>query len=293
VRIFINGIDVTVSADTIVNPASSTEDFMIGLFTAGSIYASGSFDEFGIWSRALSPTEALQLYRRGANRLQYQVRTCIDSSCISPTNWLGPDGTNQTYFSELNNNLFQNVASDQTSNDSVLSGLPSLLFSNFGSLNLIANRYFQYSILFQSDDSQTSTSCNYASSATWCSPELKSVALTPQTEYATSGGTVSNATGIKFSTLSGFSETLGGAGCGGGTSYNLSIDNSNWYYWDGASWVIADGTVSKTSSASVINTNITSFSNGVGTGTLYVKSFLNSNGSTSCQLSNITVSGTQ
>ncbi len=135
----------------------------------------GSIDEAAVWSKALNASEVLQLYRRGANRIKYQVRSCSDSACSTNPTWLGPNNTNQTYFSELNNNAVQSDGGDLTSSDAVLAGLPKIGFGNFSSLALPTNRYFQYRAVMESDD--TSTNCNYGSGATWCSPELKSVTV--------------------------------------------------------------------------------------------------------------------
>jgi hypothetical protein len=137
----------------------------------------GRIDEAAYWNRALSSAEATELYRRGANRIKYQVRSCPDSTCSTNPAWLGPDGTNQTYFSELNNNLVQSDSGDLNSSDSVKVGLPTMNFANFSSLSVASTRYFQYRAIMESDD--TGAGCNYGSGATWCSPELKTVTVTP------------------------------------------------------------------------------------------------------------------
>jgi len=57
-----------------------------------------TMDEFAIWSRALSATEVKELYRRGSNRVKYQLRSCSASDCsdqdaltTSYKGWKGPD----------------------------------------------------------------------------------------------------------------------------------------------------------------------------------------------------------
>jgi len=137
-------------------------------------YFKGTVDEFAIWSRPILDSEALELYRRGANRLKYQIRSCAQSGCSDNPSWQGPDGTNQSYFSELNNNIAPSDGGDLSSTDSVLSTLPNMLFSTFSSLGISSHRYFQYRAIFESDDSNNL--CNYGTSGP-CSAELKSVSV--------------------------------------------------------------------------------------------------------------------
>jgi hypothetical protein len=72
-----------------------------------------------------------------------------------------------------------------------------------------------------------------------------------------------------------------------------------WYWWDSSAnsgaggWVIADGTLTQTNSAATINSNMGAFSTQVGTGTVYVKAFLKSSGSSTCELSDIELDGKQ
>src|SRR5690606_24162050 len=109
----------------------------------------------------------MQLYRRGANRVKHQVRVCTAADCSDDpngANWKGPDGTNLTYFSELNNNTAALAMTGE-----VKKGLPSMLFSDFTS-PVGTSRYFQYRTILESDDA--GTGCNYGGGATWCSPEV-------------------------------------------------------------------------------------------------------------------------
>jgi hypothetical protein len=184
-----NGSTASLYVDGVFNKSAAMTfggiviDNQIGVqcSTAGSTgcngYFNGSIDEVAVWNKVLNSAEVLQLYRRGANRIRYQVRSCPDSACGSGPAWLGPDGTNQTYFSELNNNFIQNDGADLTLSDIVQTNLPKMTFSNFGSLMIPTNRYFQYRAIMESDD--TSTGCNYSGTPTWCSPELQSVTVGP------------------------------------------------------------------------------------------------------------------
>ena len=92
----------------------------------------GEIDEVAIWSRTLTESDVRQLYRRGANRVKLQVKSCVDSSCncksynVAPAGsetdcdgdgilntadnddthkaeFIGPGGDGTTYYSELYN----------------------------------------------------------------------------------------------------------------------------------------------------------------------------------------------
>lgn len=107
----------------------------------------GDIDEFAIWARTLSDAEVLQLYIRGANRLRFQFRSCTSSTCADNPTWRGPGGTAATFFSELHNNTNQSAQ-----NGNALTTYPILLFSNFTSLGLPTDKYFQYQVTFQTDN---------------------------------------------------------------------------------------------------------------------------------------------
>lgn len=103
-------------------------------------------DEAALWSRALSDAEVLTLYRRGANRVKFQVRNCTSSTCADIPAWQGPDGTAATWFTELNNNQLP-----LTGLGNVLTGSPSMLWSDFPSIIKI-NRYMQYKFTLETDN---------------------------------------------------------------------------------------------------------------------------------------------
>lgn len=106
----------------------------------------GTFDEVASWSRALTDAEMYSLYRRGANRVKFQVRTCPDSTCSTNPTWRGPDNTASTYFTEFNNN-----SAPTTGTGNPLTAEPTMSFSTFSSIP-IANRYFQYKFILETDN---------------------------------------------------------------------------------------------------------------------------------------------
>lgn len=144
----------------------------------------------------------------------------------------------------------------------------------------------------ESDDA--GLNCDYGGGAnsTWCSPEIKSISVGPG-HYDTTAPTISNKTGLNYTTLATLVETLGASGCSQGTGYNLSPDNIHWYYWTGAAWGLADGTVSKTNSAATLTTHLPSFATQAGNGNLYFKAFLQSSGTSACAIDQLQVTGTQ
>jgi len=101
-QLYLNGTLDTSTANT-NGPGTGALRFAIGRLDVNETgYFHGAIDEVAIWNRALADEEVKQLYQRGASRVKFQVRSCNDSSC-SGEEWMGPDGSNQTYFSELHN----------------------------------------------------------------------------------------------------------------------------------------------------------------------------------------------
>jgi hypothetical protein len=116
---------------SVPTPTASNRPLTIG--NNGSLDSGfeGLIDEAAIFSRALSQQEIKNIYERGAMRLKFQVRSCTDNVCSSET-WKGPDGTADTFFSELLNST---------------PAFPLFNPTNYGG----ANRYFQYRTYFESD----------------------------------------------------------------------------------------------------------------------------------------------
>jgi hypothetical protein len=281
---------------------STTDTLALGAARAGAVtssYFAGVVDEAAIWDRALTTAEIVQLYRRGANRARFQVRICTAADCsddASGANWKGPDGTKSTYFSELNNNTVP-----LTSTGDVKKTPPALPFASFTN-PIGTSQYFQYRVVLESDDAETL--CDYGSGAVNCSPELRSVSVDPA-HYHSSSPSIVSMTGVAYTSLSAFTQTLG-ASCAGGIGYNLGVGSSSaaatWYYWDATkaadcvaagmgAWCAADGTAAKSTSASVISANLSTFAAAAGTGTVYFKAYLSSSGATACELDQLVLDG--
>lgn len=180
-KLYVNGINESTSSS--VRVVDSGQDFQIGagLGNAGSF--SGIIDEVAIWNRELTQAEIGQLFRRGANQTKLQIRVCTTSDCSDNPIWLGPSlvkaGTAgpYNYFTEIQNNTSL-VASTGNPSGQVKVVLPELFLNLFTGFTVNNERYFQYQIILESDDT-SSSSCDYGSGPTWCSPEVKSITVSP------------------------------------------------------------------------------------------------------------------
>jgi trimeric autotransporter adhesin len=84
-RLYVNGVLINTATLTL-NTSASDPTLATGERSrdtgAGGTTFMGAIDEVAVWSRGLSSSEILQLYRRGANRVRYQVRSCSDSGSV-------------------------------------------------------------------------------------------------------------------------------------------------------------------------------------------------------------------
>lgn len=146
--LYVNGVLDSSRSGCANFPSDATSPLTFG--GASSLHSSvnGILDEAAVWSRALSASEVLQLYRRGANRIKFQIRSCTSNTCSDNPSWLGPDGTSSTYFTEINNNSNQ-----PNSTGNVMTSFPVMTFLNFSTLFLPANRFYQYQATLETDNS--------------------------------------------------------------------------------------------------------------------------------------------
>lgn len=105
----------------------------------------GLIDEVGIWNRGLSPDEVSQLYRRGANTIQAQVRVCGDQTCSQSPNWLGPGGFSP-FYSDWHNN--SRIVGGNPAGD-VLPSHPFHVLSRFG-ITPVSGPYWQVKVVVES-----------------------------------------------------------------------------------------------------------------------------------------------
>jgi len=109
----------------------------------------------------------------------------------------------------------------------------------------------------------------------------------PPAPFSTGMPAVATKTGLAYTKLMGFSEALGESN-EGSTAYQLSPDGEDWYYHDGSGWREA-ASREETNTATEVDANIASFAAGAGSGTLYIKVFLVSDGSQEVRLDSISV----
>ena len=133
-KIFIDGIEQNEVGTSNNKKLDSNPIIHIGGNTYDDNYFDGIIDEVAIYNRVLSDNEILDHYKRGVLNLKYQLRSCYNSDCTGEA-FVGPDGTDTDYYSEINNNTVD---------------LPS-----FDIANIENNPYFQYQAIFKTDSSYT------------------------------------------------------------------------------------------------------------------------------------------
>jgi prepilin-type N-terminal cleavage/methylation domain-containing protein len=145
--IYVNGQEaasnpMAYSGTPLLVDTTNNHHLYVGQVGYNNEFFNGQIDEVAAWDRELSAVEISDLYQRGALKLRFQVR----SGSVNPPsgNFIGPDGTSGTYYSELSNSS---------------PNLPSV-----GLANVPNNRYFQYRAYLDTDNNSFS-------------PELKSVSL--------------------------------------------------------------------------------------------------------------------
>ncbi len=296
-KIYLNGkLENTFSGATAL--ASSTSTVYIGRRTDG-YYFPGTIDEVAIWNRALTdgtsgtPNEILELYRRGANRNKLQFRTCTQSDCSDKTDadWVGPDKTASSWFSELHN--MAAVASTGDGSGIINLTAPILDFSKWiaavsgWTFAPTPARYFQYRALMESDD-VNNLCLDGASAATPCMPDITSV--TPTAELSPAPY-ITSATGTSFyTTISSLSFTVSGT-CASDSTYpvkfQLSKDGGSTYqYYNGTAWVTATaGSYSTASTQAQITAGLSTFTCSSAPCTLMVRSYPGTNAANSCNIS--------
>lgn len=240
----------------------------LSVITSPVLSLDGLIDEVGVWNKVLgdgsngSENEIRDLYVRSASRIKHQVRICDDQNCLND-DWKGPNGQDDTYFSELLNLSATHAA---------------LSFSS-----PFSTRYFQYRTIFESESVSSS---HY--------PELNQVSINSG-ELFYRGGVEFVTSGISFVDVYTFAEVLGTQGCTGNVRYAVSTASVGpWYYWDGVDWSLsANSTESSLMSDMNSATAIQKFNTQFASGNLYLKGYLFSDGASACSLKSVSVTGTK
>jgi len=166
----------------------------------------GYIDEISVWDKALSSTEVLNHYLRGAMNVKFQVRSCDDDACVGES-FIGPDGSSGTYYSEINN-------------DSV--DLPQFVFTN-----LAQNRYFQYRAnLTTEDDTYSPKFYDVSIDANGDNYSDTAPSVYPKNSFSQTF--LHSLTGFKESSTKNANTEI---------YYNLSNnDGLSWLWWNGKNW---------------------------------------------------------
>ena len=262
----------------------------------GSTHSDSPFflDEFALWSRTFTANDVQELYRRGANRVKYQVRTCSDETCSDDPEWKGPGGDGTTYFSELYNRSSADITNMFSSCDGIGDDLCSdgefsltgstkenafefnFIDSLINNYNALTARYFQYRILMEAED-------NTACDGEPCLPSVSSISFETSNEYYDSSPSVTTVSPVNIvSTILRVEEEVSG-GCS--VKYQFSKDGSDFYYYD-SKWIEASDSVSEANTASEISTKLRNF---ITSGELYMRAYLISDGSQACELRSFSV----
>lgn len=110
--------------------------------------------------------------------------------------------------------------------------------------------------------------------------------LTNTNFYATDNPTLVPNTGQGYSSVSGFTQTLG-SGSVGNLQYQVSADSgTTYYYWTGSAWASASG-YAQSNTAADVNTNLATFTAGTNPKTFKWKAYFNSDGSQLPKLDNL------
>jgi hypothetical protein len=154
--IYVDGVvqgtnNITIGSGCNSSAADSPASWQVGRHGGWATTFAGSIDELMMWNRALTATEVQKLFQRGGNRLKFQIRACTQRLCADAPAWQGPDGTSSTYFTEINNNSIPT-----TGLGTVLVTSPSVVFANFPSVVISNERFFQYRVTLETDNSTIS-----------------------------------------------------------------------------------------------------------------------------------------
>ncbi len=223
----------------------------------------GAMDEFAIFDEPLSNSSVWDLYTRGG-RLRYQVHSCTDSSTCATQPFLGPDGTSNTYFTELENATV----------------LPPVF-----NLQLSPNRYFQYKVFFDTPEA-------FHSEFYIHKPSIKRVTAL-ENHYPFGLTSIEHKFSVGFVSLTQISDVSSGS-----VRYQFGISSSStarecispkWYYHDGSQWVIASS-LQQANSLAEIKYQISSLGSSLNH-RLCLKAILQSNGDQAADVSQVWFNG--
>lgn len=278
----------------------------------------GSIDEMATWKRVLSEEEVENLYLRGANRIKYQVRSCVDASCncralannalssssdcdgdgISNSSdiddafsaeWKGPGGDGSTYYSELFNRDVVDMDFSCHSNSTDLNA--DVCINN--EITLSGESYLETPDFNFSDMAASALPANnryfqyrliMEADDNLSLPELQQVRLLPADRYY-GAGVIEATQSFAFTDIESLTFTEGGS-CS--LTYQLTPNGSDYYYWNGTKWTRATAALTaQSSSAATISEHIGKLSATSGSGSLSWRAFMNSDLTQNCEIKRI------
>ena len=121
-----------------------------------------------------------------------------------------------------------------------------------------------------------------------CIPTLDSIEIGPTERIYGGVSVVRNKNPIRFGNILDINFFESTSSCN--FTYQLSSNNSEFYYFNGDVWTLASGeNVSESSSAFIVRNNIDLFSSVAGEGSLYWKAFIDGDTTQNCELNRISV----
>ena len=117
-----------------------------------------------------------------------------------------------------------------------------------------------------------------------CLPSVTAINFETANDYYDISPSVTSTTPITISKeITKVEETVSG-GCS--VKYQFSSDGTNFSYYNSGSWTSATDTESQANTVGQISSTLKDFIN---SGSLYVRAYLTSNGTQSCELQNLTI----
>ncbi len=292
---------------------TNSNDLWFGRRFSGGNQFFGQLDEIAIWNRALNANEIQQLYRRGANRIKFQVKSCVDALCEcksyntnpqgnandcdgdSLTNdldfndphkaeYLGPGGNGTTYYSEAFNRkgtdtLFNcaNNTSDSNGNicvrDEITLNAGPKPTSPIINYNLLPLQARPINNRYFKYKALFEADENSSCNSSPCLPELTSIDLNPNRGDLFYGQIQELVTIHPFKYKNINSISVKADDC---VSFQLSPNGNDYYYVQQGTWTPVSTEFDRTS-ASDLKNNIIKFSEQFGPGSVFLKAFLSSN----------------
>ncbi|PIN84321.1 hypothetical protein COV61_00450, partial [Candidatus Micrarchaeota archaeon CG11_big_fil_rev_8_21_14_0_20_47_5] len=200
-----------------------------GTYHAG-VFFNGRIDELATFNRALTPTEIVTMYQRGAYRLNMSARSCDDAECSGESWTEGYENATYNFLNLSQNRYFQYKFSFNTSNISsspVLNDV-SISYLRPENLNLVANSNatsVSGSGIYINGSSNNSIADSISSSTSGTG-----ILLNQSSGSVIAGGSASSGTGSAlalFASPYSFVENLSAVSTSGNSTYIFSSNYSN------------------------------------------------------------------